>query len=453
MNRILSLTIKGQTVTGIELAKKGASLSLAAFISDKKALTAKAKALPTVAALQAPVFIKSLRLRKEQLRTKRTIQEFILHKPPFPLKDSRWDYSTSGAILTLFVTKTKDVDNALGLFDSLNVAPTFVTSKAACLYNYFMFHKPKQKDGFCLLYFAKDFLNMLTFAKGRFFFYEIPFNVGAKDPQALKSALQEFTRQREYLQFQESIPAEYLASAFVCGQADAELVEKLSQGLGATVELITPAVASRKKDAELLAESADQLPILIGAGLLALQKGALSIDFIKEQRHQNLLTAYKDRLMGLATFVSVVIMLGLAGASVFLLNDMIANRRTLRSHEKIVKMLTPVYTELDAKNKELLGYIEPLEKHVLEHTFFVEAMPIVDKLRGKVDVTGFSFTRGEELELDLDVKAPAYDDISAFLKRLRENEYFSKIVPVSSRSAAREAETGEVIYFKIKLVR
>ncbi|MBN2119755.1 MAG: hypothetical protein JW734_01690 [Candidatus Omnitrophica bacterium] len=455
MKRLVSLIVKNAEVKGLEVVKKANQFLVSGFIESNQEFISlhRKKSSPAVVTLDYPVFIKSVSLRKDQLKNKRTIEDSILHRPPFSLKDSKWNYKVFGSRLTLFVVKSKDVEKTLFYLDSLNVTPVSLTCKASSLYNYFVFNYPKEKESFAFLYLTGELLDILVFHKTKFFLYEMPFE-SSSEGSVLATITKELRRITEYLQFQEAVPKESFSEIFICGKIEEPLVSKISEELKIKLsifEINQRRIKFKAKDKNL-EEFKEQLPVLLGASLGVLEKGLLNIDFIEQDRYKNLWNAYKQKFLKVALLVSTLSLVFLVGAAAFLLNSIIINRTAVDSQEKITNELIPVYRELNLKKESLLKQIEPLEKEVVNHRFLVEAVSLIDRELGDIEVERFDFVKEEDWQINLDIKSPSYDDISQFLRDLRESGYFTQIVPVSSRSESTR-EIKEAIYFKIKLIK
>ncbi|HEC68994.1 MAG TPA: hypothetical protein ENI31_01720 [Candidatus Omnitrophica bacterium] len=443
MKKLISLVVKDNNLKAIEIVKKG-NRFLLSYIKDKQDFISKYKKPPSNVAvtLICPVFIKSLSLKKEVQKNKEKLRGVISKNLAFSLKEAYWDYSYLADKLTFFVVKSKDVEEVFSFLNSLGLKPTFLTSKASALYNYFIFNYQDSKD-FSLLYLERNSFSFLAFQKGKFFFSEIPFH-HSDVLKTLEIVASELTRLRDYLRSKGFFTSEVFPPLFVCGRREEVFLNRLSKSLACPVIFLEP-----KNNIHLEENLAfePELVLLLGTGLGLFQSELLRINFFKEKAQREKLKILKRRFQKLGLSLGIFIFIGLFAGSIFLIRSIFKNTQVLRAKEEVSKKILPVYKNLISQKERLRRYIEPLKKKVSQNKFLIEVIDVIGNSLGELELLSFNFSV-EDSKVEVLLKAKSYEEVSSFLRKLRETGYFKEIKPLSSYLQREGKE--EFIYFRIR---
>jgi hypothetical protein len=199
-------------------------------------------------------------------------------------------------------------------------------------------------------------------------------------------------------------------------------------------------------------EKATFFPLLAGAAAGILERDSKYInvamykrDMVRYRKEQVMAFVKRYGTPVAAVLLAVLLgVIGVCGARVR------AQYHAVSGLESRLKSVMPRHAALTKDDALISGYLAALEPAALRHQDVVAAVNAIDARLGTIEVVSWAFRAdGTSPAIEMQVKSRSYDEVSEFLKDLREEKLFRSIMPVSSEPV--QDENKESIRFKIAI--
>ncbi|MBU1124788.1 MAG: hypothetical protein KKC84_02070 [Candidatus Omnitrophica bacterium] len=395
----------------------------------------------------------SLAKSRQRVSEKDVILFLSRQNLPFKLDECFWNTFVLDGHLHLIAVKKEVVDGYIAAAEQSGVHVVGITTSMVALYNLFIYNYSLENK-FSLLHICSTASDLILYDAKRMWVYPLPLgkDIFARGPEALVRFSQEVARIFNTHYLQNPLTSQKTSRLYVSGEdSSPELLAALKKTLAdAEVLLLDP--FQKVSLTHCPASNASRMALSVGLGITYFcLPGHLAInhilDRLKQKRH--LVQQVLARKILSLVMVGLLGSLGYMGVRLFQTGQRESKRN--KELQRKVSYMLPEIEQLNGKKNILAKPASFLQQRVDQQQLYLKVFAMISQAKSpaiKISECNLDSKEDARVSVFLAGTGPDYEEINAFLTKLKKNKDVKEAKLISSSFLTKGASEG--IEFKLR---